>query len=139
MGYQGDQAASKARREVGEQAFGGAIQRTAGKIVQRQYFAEEAMKTKPIMNFQKASAEDGEIQRRILNMSNIRKESKQNFAERKEQHDALVAHIRSEYGDQADDLLDGMRQIQVQLKTNAELRRSVDYISPRPLLLAFCV
>ena len=114
-------------------AFGGAIQRTAGKIVQRQYFAEEAMKTKPIMNFQKASAEDGEIQRRILNMSNIKgKNPNKNFAERKEQHDALVAHIRSEYGDQADDLLDGMRQIQVQLqRTNAELRRSVDADIPQ--------
>ena len=109
-------------------SFGGAIQRTAGKIVQRQYFAEEAMKTQPILNFQKVSAQDGEIQRRILNMSNIKKKNpNKNFDERKEQHDALVAHIRREYGDQADDLLDGMRQIQAQLqRTNAELRRSVD-------------
>ena len=99
-------------------AFGGSIQRTAGNIVQRQYFAEQAMKTQPIMNFQKASAQDVEIQRRILNMSNIKKKNpNKNFAERKEQYDALVAHIRSEYGDQADDLLDGMKQIQAQHKS----------------------
>jgi hypothetical protein len=109
-------------------AFGGSIQRTAGNIVQRQYFAEQAMKTQPILNFQKASAQDKEIQRRILNMSNIKKKNpNKNFAERKEQYDALVAHIRKGYGDQADDLLDGMKQIQAQLqKTNAGLRRSVD-------------
>lgn len=109
-------------------AYGGAIQRTAGNIVKRQAIADGEMKTAPIMAFQKTAAQDPEIQRRILNMSNIRaKNPAKNFAERKEQHDALVAHIKETYGEQSDELLGGMRQVQQQIQlANKELRRAVD-------------
>lgn len=109
-------------------AYAGAVQRTAGNIVKRQAIAESEMKTAPIKAFQRTAAQDTEIQRRILNMSNIKKKNPaKNFAERKEQHDALVAHIRGNYGEQADELLAGMRQVQQQIQlANKELRRAVD-------------
>lgn len=113
--------------------FGGAIQRTAGNIVKKQAIAEQEMKTVPIMRFQEMASKDAEVRRRILNMSNIKKKDpSRNFAERKEQHDALVFHIRQTYGEQADELLKGMRQAQAQIgAANKDLRRAVDSDLPQ--------
>ena len=109
-------------------SFGGSLQRTAGNIVKRQAIAEQEMKTAPIIKFQNMAAKDEEVQRRILNMSNIKqKNPAKNFAERKEEYDALVFHIKETYGEESAELLSGMTQVQQQIKlANKELRRAVD-------------
>ena len=109
-------------------SFGGSLQRTAGNIVKKQAIAEKQMKTEPVIKFQNMAAKDEEVQRRILNMSNIRqKDPAKNFAERKEEYDALVFHIKETYGEESAELLSGMAQVQQQIKlANKELRRAVD-------------
>lgn len=105
--------------------FGAALQRTASLMARRHAETENIVTGSNVLKFSKVVEEDQEVNRLILNMSQINfKDPLANIAERKEAYDDLVAYLRNTYDE---DTIKGFEAMRNKIRaTSLERIKKID-------------